>query len=84
MKPHFKSLLAGAVLAACAVPVISSLHAQTVTVAPSAPAPVQYRIVAGGPAADGRVIEAEINQLAAQGWRVRASVMAGVIMEKQL
>lgn len=84
MKPHFKSLLAGAVLASCALPVISSLQAQVVAVAPPAPVRLQYKVIAGGPAPDGRVIEEEVNRLAVQGWRVRTSIMTGVIMEKEL
>jgi hypothetical protein len=82
MNLQLKSLLAGAALATCAVSVISSLHAQTGTVASAAPVPVQYKIIASGNIPDGKVIEEEINRMAAQGWRVRASIMAGVIMER--
>ncbi|RYD35137.1 MAG: hypothetical protein EOP86_09275 [Verrucomicrobiaceae bacterium] len=84
MKPHLASFLCGAALTACAVPVISTLHAQTVTVTPAqAQVQVQYKILAGGPAPDGKTMEDELNRLAAQGWRVRTSVMAGVILEKE-
>lgn len=82
MKPHLASFLCGAALTACAIPVISTLHAQTVTVTPAA-TQVQYKILAGGPVPDGKVMEEELNRLAAQGWRVRTSVMAGVILERE-
>ncbi|MES2708465.1 MAG: hypothetical protein V4726_17870 [Verrucomicrobiota bacterium] len=83
MKPHLPSVLCGSLLTVCAIPVISSLQAQVVTVSPATPVPVQYKIITAGQAPDGRVLEAEINRMAAQGWRVRTSVMAGVVMEKE-
>ena len=79
MKQTTKALLVGAALAFGAILIISSFLPSEVEAAEGDRAE-QYKLVSLGNS--DTAFEQELNQLAKQGWRVRAGMATSVIMAK--
>jgi hypothetical protein len=80
MKSTIKAALCGSLATAIVATILSVLPPRQV--AASGQGGVQYKDLMAGGFSQGNALEEELNRLAGEGWRVRTSVMAGLILEK--